>query len=306
MNVKIPEQTIRDKISELFIIKAWGRTEQTTPTEVPNILKWINGKESNRNRTGQKENHLTIADKTLRKVEKRLKNAIFEQGKNFESATRRAIFEIYVDELGEVSEIKELQELKKLKSLDSLREKLPLQKSFKLESEEQRRISKAKFVGNQIETDIINTHIAYRRKWASKQVKNELVSLFLNLVAIDDSQLDLRVLTLQHFEKTITDICDKMLTKEKKEKDSAWDELQLDPNNTAKETQFYNAKKRYAEKSIGVEHRWREASHIYTALPTTHANFPKFAARHLLDDFALEIMDGDAESINKEWLYCMH
>ena len=112
LNVKIPEQTIRDKISELFIIKAWGRTEQTTPTEVPNILKWINGKESNRNRTGQKENHLTIADKTLRKVEKRLKNAIFEQGKNFESATRRAIFEIYVDELGEVSEIKELQELK--------------------------------------------------------------------------------------------------------------------------------------------------------------------------------------------------
>ena len=186
LNVKIPEQTIRHRISKWFNGKARDRTEQTTPTKVPNILKWINGKESNRNRTGQKENHLPIADKMLRKVEKHLKDAIFEQGKIFESATRRAIFEINVNELGEVSEIKELQEyvkeIEKLKSLDNLRENLSLQKSFELESEEQRRISKGKFVGNQIETDIINTQIAYRRKCTYKSTYNILKGLSLTFV----------------------------------------------------------------------------------------------------------------------------
>ncbi|KDO33894.1 hypothetical protein SPRG_01774 [Saprolegnia parasitica CBS 223.65] len=52
----------------------------------------------------------------------------------------------------------------------------------------------------------------------------------------------------------------------------------------------------------GVEHLWRELSHLFTIHPSTFAELPSLAAQHLVDGFPLELMDGDAASVNTNWI----
>lgn len=53
-----------------------------------------------------------------------------------------------------------------------------------------------------------------------------------------------------------------------------------------------------------IEHVLREVSHMYVANPAQFIKVPYsvLAARHLLDGFPLELMDGDAGSVNLEWM----
>ncbi|OQR82945.1 hypothetical protein ACHHYP_15294, partial [Achlya hypogyna] len=52
----------------------------------------------------------------------------------------------------------------------------------------------------------------------------------------------------------------------------------------------------------GMEHLWRELSHIFAVNPDKHKALPQLAARHLLDGFSLELMDGDAAMVNMKWV----
>ncbi|KAL3697375.1 hypothetical protein R1sor_011451 [Riccia sorocarpa] len=56
--------------------------------------------------------------------------------------------------------------------------------------------------------------------------------------------------------------------------------------------------------NLGVEHLWRELSHLYVAEPRSrkYDNFPALAAQHLIDGLTLELMDGDAAMMNVEWV----
>ena len=56
----------------------------------------------------------------------------------------------------------------------------------------------------------------------------------------------------------------------------------------------------HVNQMLGLEHLWRELSHLFVASP--EKTFPGLAARHLLDGFPLEILDGDAANFNKEWV----
>ncbi|OQR84132.1 hypothetical protein ACHHYP_13852 [Achlya hypogyna] len=51
----------------------------------------------------------------------------------------------------------------------------------------------------------------------------------------------------------------------------------------------------------GLEHLWRELSHIFAVDPEKYKELPQLAARHLLDGFPLELMDGDAAVVNMKW-----
>ncbi|EQC39043.1 hypothetical protein SDRG_03995 [Saprolegnia diclina VS20] len=52
----------------------------------------------------------------------------------------------------------------------------------------------------------------------------------------------------------------------------------------------------------GIEHLWRELSHIFRSDPNKYRRLPRLAAQHLLDGFPLELMDGDAAMVNITWI----
>lgn len=62
------------------------------------------------------------------------------------------------------------------------------------------------------------------------------------------------------------------------------------------------AKMEYVDKMFGLEHLWRELSHIFVAHPIRHMRLPTLAAHYLLDGFPLEILDGDATYFHKSWV----
>ena len=53
-----------------------------------------------------------------------------------------------------------------------------------------------------------------------------------------------------------------------------------------------------------MNHIWRELSLIYIACPRKPKiqDLPKFAARHLLDGFPLEMQDGETGILHSKWL----
>jgi hypothetical protein len=58
---------------------------------------------------------------------------------------------------------------------------------------------------------------------------------------------------------------------------------------------------------LNIEHLWRELSHLYTATEPERRslaikNIPRLAAQHLLDGFCLELLDGDSNMINLDWV----
>ncbi|KDO24993.1 hypothetical protein SPRG_09723 [Saprolegnia parasitica CBS 223.65] len=52
----------------------------------------------------------------------------------------------------------------------------------------------------------------------------------------------------------------------------------------------------------GLEHLWRELSHIFRSDPNKYKLLPRLAAQHLRDGFPLELMDGDAAMVNITWI----
>lgn len=63
---------------------------------------------------------------------------------------------------------------------------------------------------------------------------------------------------------------------------------------------------RETEIVLGIEHLWRELTAIYVLTITTDRfnqyNLPRLAAIHLLDGFAIELIDGETTQISVEWL----
>ena len=60
----------------------------------------------------------------------------------------------------------------------------------------------------------------------------------------------------------------------------------------------------YTDLVVTVNHIWRELSLIYIACPRKPKiqDLPKFAARHLLDGFPLEMQDGETGILHSKWL----
>lgn len=60
----------------------------------------------------------------------------------------------------------------------------------------------------------------------------------------------------------------------------------------------------YTDLVVTMNHIWRELSLIYIASPRKPKiqDLPKFAARHLLDGFPLEMQDGETGILHSKWL----
>jgi hypothetical protein len=68
-----------------------------------------------------------------------------------------------------------------------------------------------------------------------------------------------------------------------------------------------SAKTNLIENVLGIEHLWREFSHLYADMEPERRspaieNIPRLAAQHLMDGFCLELLDGDSNIIRMEWI----
>ncbi|EQC40123.1 hypothetical protein SDRG_02774 [Saprolegnia diclina VS20] len=73
-------------------------------------------------------------------------------------------------------------------------------------------------------------------------------------------------------------------------------------DNEATRSAYASALEKWSNMVTGLEHLWRELSHIYTANQEVYAILPQLAVQHLLDGFPLELMDGDAGMVNDKWI----
>ena len=64
-----------------------------------------------------------------------------------------------------------------------------------------------------------------------------------------------------------------------------------DAENEVTRSAYASALETWSNTVTGIEHLWRELSHIFAADPSAHANLPQLAVQHL-DGFPLELMDG--------------
>ena len=197
------------------------------------------------------------------------------------------------------------------KSLADVRNKqLVLQKNYRQQAihEQLKRDHQLDDDRREFEISKINECAAEREKEVEKLKQNPLVLLALlqNLLNITDPCS--RVLAIRKLERIITLRSEKELEPQLTyigRLHSTFADLRTKNDfKMMAETneQLKNARVKYNESVLSIEHLWRELSHMYTAAPSQFGNLPKLAAQHLMDGFPIELLDGDSNLINLQWI----
>jgi hypothetical protein len=111
-----------------------------------------------------------------------------------------------------------------------------------------------------------------------------------------------RKIGIVEFELSINKKLRPTLKKAAKKEDDAFDAFQQQPENLELKKMYYRAKREHMDQMLGLEHLWRELSHIFATDPSTNGDLPMLAAQHLVDGFPLEILDGDVAMFHKLWV----
>jgi hypothetical protein len=158
-----------------------------------------------------------------------------------------------------------------------------------------------------------------RRADARDVQKHPLLQLFLNLLADQDSSS--RVLSVCVLEKVLVErgkveleplllkvnnLYSSYVEKQSNSLKFSNDEIRKEELKSAQD-ELHLAKSELIDSVLNIEHLWRELSHLYTAMkPASRSamikKIPRLAAQHLLDGFCLELLDGDSNMINLDWV----
>jgi len=111
-----------------------------------------------------------------------------------------------------------------------------------------------------------------------------------------------RKIGIVQFQLSINKKLQPTLEKASKKVDDAFDAIQQQPENLELKQMYYCAKGEHVDQMLGLEHLWRELSHMFAADPSTNRHLPMLAAQHLVDGFPLEILDGDVAMFHKLWV----
>ena len=156
----------------------------------------------------------------------------------------------------------------------------------------------------------ISKLVEKRKKEAKNGRGNPLLVLLQNITSTDDPCA--RVLAVRQLEMTIALQSEQELGAQRERMNflyKRYAELstQLTAGNNNPELvdckgELQNARIKYNESVLSIEHLWRELSHLYTAAPAQFRHLPKLAARHLVDGFSVELLDGDSNMVNLQWI----
>ncbi|CAF1110339.1 unnamed protein product, partial [Didymodactylos carnosus] len=126
--------------------------------------------------------------------------------------------------------------------------------------------------------------------------KHPLIKCFTGILSLDNRQL--RTLCVHQFIQQIDMHSRSAMRELINKKDEAFNEYDRDQQNLS----YFEAKRLYASSALGIEHLWREICHLYASNPRRYEKYPALAAQHLIDGFALELLDGDAGMLEQNWI----
>jgi hypothetical protein len=179
---------------------------------------------------------------------------------------------------------------------------LQLQQLFVKEVEHLRSKIKTQTTYAERETADYNVRECQRRRrdLAPTMYNHSLIKCFVGILSQNDEQV--RTVGICQFVKHLDFYSKDALQKLSQDQERAHKELNNDSQNKVKRDAYYEAKRVYAGSLVTIEHLFRELSHIYVSNPKRYADLPMLAARHLLDGFSLELLDGDAGMLEESWI----
>jgi hypothetical protein len=185
--------------------------------------------------------------------------------------------------------------------LAGVKDSLLLQKSFKKEADNY--FQSLQLRGQQVEfnrrTSGIQQEKKYRESIAKEIMNLPIIGLFIQLLKEGhDMNRKIGIVDLQ---LTINKELHITLENAAKKVDLAFETSQQNPEDSELKRKYYFTKQEHVDQMLSLEHLWRELSHIFAANPSKK-ELPWLAARHLLDGFPLEILDGDAAMFHKLWV----
>ena len=130
--------------------------------------------------------------------------------------------------------------------------------------------------------------------------QHPLIKCFSGILTLENGQL--RTLSIHKITQQIEFHSRSAMKEFIEKKDEAFNEYDRDQQNDGKKRAYFDAKRLVSESSIGIEHFWREICHLYSSNPSRYDSFPVLAAKHLIDGFSLELLDGDAGMLEQTWI----
>ena len=192
--------------------------------------------------------------------------------------------------------------------IETLKDRLILQKSFKRQGRLHRALTSERDKKRQ---EILMLKINEEENLRSTKaiVRNQefLLDLFCHILRTDDA--DSRFIQANSFEVCIDEQSNLLLDTERKNVSQAYemfsesqkpDSIHMESSNKFKKL-YHDSKRRYREKSVGIENIWRELIHSYESAPLQNEHLPGLAAQYLMDGFVLELLDGDTGILCIKW-----
>ncbi|CAK9275492.1 unnamed protein product [Sphagnum jensenii] len=177
--------------------------------------------------------------------------------------------------------------------LEGVRDSLKLQKRFATEAHTHVELLRQ----NGHKVDFV--HKKTTPEVANDQLKLPILKLFIGLLS--EHQRVKRQIGIVHFQLSIDKKLQSSLKKATDKVNVAFGKFQQNLGDSQLKDEYRFAKQEYVDRMLGLEHLWRELSHIFTTDPSER-QIPRLAAYHLLDGFPLEILDGDAAMFHKLWV----
>jgi len=154
------------------------------------------------------------------------------------------------------------------------------------------KLTEAKIQRNESEVPQLEIQIEAKNKerdeYMKRAAEDPLLLLFMDILRV--SSTEDRVLLLMDLEQKLYEANKKVkqvLFRDKQQL-SATDQLALQAQ--------------LSTQSVLFEHLWRELSQRYVTSPTSFGFLAEAAAQHLLDGFAVELMDGQSDVVNQPWI----
>ncbi|RUP50410.1 hypothetical protein BC936DRAFT_139201, partial [Jimgerdemannia flammicorona] len=210
----------------------------------------------------------------------------------------------------------ELQSVVKRQPFEKLRlEDFKMQLSYVKEAAAVNNLHSIKNRNNPGEETRIGKEIDAERRRRYEQAydvsTHEFVRLFIGVLRQPNPVS--RVLGIRQLEELLVLECATALRQRKEAEQAAWTACEEERRRSGNySSRGYNltrlmdhwrrAKQSYNLTVVSLEHLWREVSHLYVAEPNRYSLLPRLAAQHLIDGFALELMDGDAGMMNLPWI----
>eukprot|EP00250_Pteridium_aquilinum_P022567 c25412_g1_i1 orf=330-6386(+) len=194
-----------------------------------------------------------------------------------------------------------LEDTLKQTDFQTLRDQLVLQNSFLCEATARFESLKLRHDREQMQEKLreCNKEIQKRVQDAQRVAHLPIIQHFLKV--LQHKEASSRTTCILDLKNSMQERSHKALAKWSQQMEWAFNDFQKNPTEESQK-RYNHYREQHARKVVGLEHLWREVCHMFLSNPQGHSEVPKLAARHLLDGFPLEILDGDAKFFNDVWV----